>query len=306
MNTPPGSGTPPELWTPKTILDWCEPYFRKHQIPSPRLDAELLLSHVLNCRRIDLYLQFDRPLDSDELERFRGLVRARAAREPVAYLTGEAGFWGLTLHIQPGCLVPRPETETLVEQALAVISELREDPAEPFRIVEMGSGSGAIPLALCADAQNLWVVATEKSREAMAVAATNRGRHAGKIAEGKNRIDLILADGLEPLLPAFQPRLILSNPPYIPSDVIPTLEPEVARFEPKMALDGGQDGLDPHRYLMEKAAVCLSQGGRLLMEIGYDQGEGVRKLAEAHSRLKLIGIEKDLGGRDRIAHFEKA
>ncbi|MBI4081046.1 MAG: peptide chain release factor N(5)-glutamine methyltransferase [Candidatus Lambdaproteobacteria bacterium] len=312
MNQSSADSRAASTWTVAALLKWCEGYFREKGLPSPRLDGELLLAHVLGLRRLDLYLQFDRPLTQAELAAFRPLVQARAARRPVAYLTGEAGFWGLTLAVRPGCLVPRPDTETLVEAALGAIAALRAamavptgNPEAPLTLVELGTGTGAIPLALCAETRGLTCVSVERSAEALACARENRARHAALLAPRSNDLRLVRGDRLEALHPAFRPHLLVSNPPYIPSAAIAGLEPEVAQAEPRAALDGGPDGLDFHRNLLAFAAERLAPGGRVLFEIGHDQAEAVRALAAAHPTLREIELRRDLAKRPRVFHAER-
>jgi len=328
---PPGphSATPApsetaRTWTPKALLEWSEGFFRGKGIASPRLDAELLLAHVLGLRRLDLYLQFDRPLGPAELARYRELVRKRADRVPVAYLTGEAGFWNLTLDIAPGCLIPRPDTETLVEAVLAALSELRgnsqdrelteggalasgsEAPGEGRGasgrtiVLELGPGSAAIPLAVCSEAEGLTWIAVERSREALAVARRNRLRHAALLEPRRNRLWLIAGDGFAPLRADARADLIVSNPPYIPSAAIAGLMPEVSQAEPRLALDGGADGLTFHRLLVAEAAARLRPGGRLLLELGHDQLAEVRSLLARAPGLEEAGVRNDLGGHARV------
>ena len=293
-------------WTPKSLLEWSEGYFAGKGIESARFDAERLLAHALGCARIDLYLQFDKPLAEPELARFRELVRRRAEREPVPYLTGEVGFWNLSLAIRPGCLIPRPDTETLVEAVLAAVAERAPGaagsaaPPAPLRIVELGTGSAAIPLAVCSEAHGISWIALERSAEALAVAAENRRAHAALLEPRQNRLHLVRGGALEALAPAFRPDLVVSNPPYIPSASIDALEPEVARFEPHAALDGGPDGMDGHRGLVAFAAARLAPGGALLLEIGFDQEDAVRALIAAHAPLRMREVRRDLGGRPRV------
>lgn len=295
-------------WNPKLLLDWSSGYFKEKGLSNPRVDSELLLAHVLGCRRIELYLQFDRPMSRTELADYRALVRARASHTPVAYLVGETGFHNLVLKVRPGCLIPRPETETLVEAALDVMEPLRRTGAGAgagLRVLEVGTGSGAIPLALCSESEGLWIVSCEVSPEALAVAVENLARHAELLSPRRNALHLLRAHGATSLGRGFSPDLIVSNPPYIPTDQIDGLEPEVALAEPRVALDGGPDGLEPHRELMEYAAAMLPAGGRLLLEIGHDQGPAAREALGAHPSLRLVEIHQDLGGRDRVLHAVK-
>jgi len=297
---------PPTAWTIKALLDWTASYFGRHGLPTPRLDGELLLAHVLGCTRLDLYLRFDQPLTPAELAAFRALVRARAGRTPVAYLVGEVGFWNLTLAIRPGCLIPRPDTETLVEVALEAIAALRgADAAAPLAVAELGPGSGAVPLALCSEVEGLTWVAVELAPAALAVAAENRRRHAALLAPRRNALHLVRGRGLSVLAPGWRPHLVVSNPPYIPSADIDGLAPEVARAEPRVALDGGPDGLALHRELLAWAARQLPPGGRLLLEMGYDQEPTLRALAAELPALRVVEVRRDLAGHPRVLHAER-
>ena len=311
---------PTRPWTPKALLDWSEGYFRGKGIASPRLDAELLLAHVLGLRRLDLYLQFDRPLLPAELARYREFVRKRAERVPVAYLTGEVGFWTLTLDIAPGCLIPRPDTETLVEAVLVALSDLRSgaqggsegerglagaapaarESPEALTVLELGPGSAAIPLAVCSEAEGLTWIGVERSRDALAVARRNRARHVALLEPRRNRLWLIEGDGFAALRPDAPADLIVSNPPYIPSAAIAGLMPEVSRSEPRLALDAGADGLAFHRLLVAEAGARLRPGGRLLLELGHDQLAAVRDLVAAAPGLEEAGVRDDLGGHARV------
>ena len=295
-------------WTPTTLLQWTEGFFRGKGVDSPRLDAEVLLAHVLKCPRINLYLQFDRPLNAEELAAYRELVRARAAHTPVAYLVGSVGFWKLTLAVRPGVLIPRPDTEALVEATLKALAPLRERLGQadaPLTVLELGTGSGAIPLAVASDAQHVDWVSVDRSAAALSVARENRQRHAELLEPRGNALRLLLGDRFTAIAPGFHPHLIVSNPPYIPSADIPGLMPEVAQAEPGLALDGGADGLDFHRYLLAYAAEHLSPGGRLLMEMGHDQGAAVTAAAGKIAGLARPTIHKDLAGRDRVFEIER-
>jgi release factor glutamine methyltransferase len=297
----------PDAWTPKTLLDWTEGYFDDKGVPSPRLDAELLLAHVLGCRRIDLYLQFDRPLGDAELARFRELVRARGQRRPLAYLVGEAGFWSLTLAVREGILIPSPDTEVLVEGVLAAIADLRRaEPARPLRALELGTGSAALPLAVCSEVEGLRWVAVERSPAAMAVAAENRRRHAALLGPRGNALHLVLGDRFEAIAPAWRPHVVAGNPPYIPTATIDRLMPEVSRAEPRMALDGGRDGGDFQRTMLDYAAQRLAPGGHVLMELGSEQERRLRAELAARPPLELLEVRNDLAGHPRVLHAHSA
>jgi release factor glutamine methyltransferase len=295
-----------DLWTPRSLLDRTETYFDEKGVPSPRLDAELLLAHVLGCRRIDLYLQFDRPLAEGELGRFRELVRARGQRRPLAYLTGEAGFWSLTLAVREGILIPSPDTETLVEGILEAVAALRrEEPARPLRALELGTGSAAIPLAVCSEVEGVSWLAVERSPAAIAVAAENRRRHAHLLAPRGNALRLVLGDRFEAIAPAWHPHLVAGNPPYIPSATIERLMPEVSRAEPRLALNGGRDGGDFQRTMLDYAARRLPPGGQLLLEMGSEQEPRLRAELAALPALELVAVRPDVAGHPRVLHARR-
>ncbi len=284
-------------WTILSILEWTTGYFRTHAIDSPRLDAEILLAHSLELRRIDLYLRYDQPLGADELAAFKALVRRRASREPVAYIIGRREFWGLDVLVGPEVLTPRPETERLVETALAVL-----DGCEKPLVLDLGTGSGCIALALAHDCPRARVIATDISRAALAVARENVFRHGLT-----DRIQLAAAKDLE----LFDPRcacfdLIVSNPPYVPTADIDALAPEVRKYEPRGALDGGDDGLAVYRRIVPAAAFLLRAGGGLVLEIGWDQGRSVTQLARRTGLYADIRCVADYGGRDRVVSLVRA
>ena len=299
----------PSPWTIKTLLDWSVGFFAQKGIADARLDAELLLAHLLGLQRIDLYLQFDRPVNSEKLAGLRELVRERARRVPTAYLVREAAFWDLTLAVGPGVLIPRRETEILVEAVLQAIADLRAAPgaaSERLRVLELGTGSGAIPLAVCGEVTVLVWAACERAPEALAYARENRRRHSGLLEPRGNALHLWLGNRFAAVAPSFRPHLIVSNPPYVPDDEFGALQPEIARNEPPQALRGGPDGLDFHRYLLAEADERLAPGGRLLLEIGADQAASLRALLAAHPALREVELRADYAGRDRVWQVEKS
>jgi release factor glutamine methyltransferase len=278
-----------ESWTVLKLLRWTADYFAGRDIDSPRLDAELLLAETLRLDRVGLYLNFERPLQADELAVYREQVRRRAGREPLAYILGETEFWSLPLKVTPAVLIPRPDTELLVEQALA-----RVDGAA--RVLDVGTGSGALAIAL-AHERPAWVVtAIDLSAAALAVAADNA--RVNGVAE---RIDFV--EGDLAALPEGPFDLIVANPPYIPHGDLATLMPEVRDFEPHLALDGGRDGLNAYRSLACQADAVLGPGGWLLVEVGIDQAPVVQELfagaglTEIFTARDLAGIERVVGGR---------
>lgn len=250
-------------------------------------DAALLLAHALGKPRSWLFAHADDALGEADAAHFEGLLARRAAGEPVAYLTGSRGFWTLELTVTPATLVPRPETELLVELALARL------PADaPVRVADLGTGSGAIALAIAKERPRAQVLATDASSEALAVARGNADRN------GIGNVAFRHGSWLQPLgEAAFD--LIASNPPYI-ADGDPHLVQGDLRFEPPMALSCGPDGLDAIRTIIRDAPACLRPGGWLLLEHGWEQGEALRALL-AEAGFVEVGTERDLEQRDRIS-----
>ncbi len=268
--------------TPLELVSRTAGYFERHGIDRPRLDAEVLLAHVLGLSRIDLYVHFERPVSPDERDRYRELVRSRARdRMPVAYLTGEQEFWSRPFRVTPEVLIPRPETELLVRCA----ADLR-----PRRVAEIGTGSGAVAVALACELPGAEIVAVDCSEAALEVARQNLERLG--VAD---RVTLLCGNCTDPLAGTFD--VLVSNPPYVPSEVLAGLEPEV-RHEPRLALDGGPDGLDLLRRLAE-SAPALVPGGWLLLEIGCGQAEAVTSLLRDAGALE-VAAEKDLAGIERV------
>ncbi len=240
----------PDNWTIIALLQRTTHYFEEQAIESPRLDAELLLAFALGIERIDLYLRHDQPLSTEELHRFRELVKRRRAREPVAYITGTKAFWDLELTVSPEVLIPRPETECVVEAALAFLEAYAGPPKR--RLLDLGTGSGALALTLAHSCPEDRVVAVDRSRRALAVAQRNCRRH-----HLQDRVALVAGHWVDMLHAPQAPfDLIVSNPPYIPSRQIDALQPEITRYEPRMALDGGPDGLDCLRAIIRQVPPC--------------------------------------------------
>jgi release factor glutamine methyltransferase len=261
-------------------------YLEQHGSPTPRLDAELLLAHGLGLSRIELYTQYQRPLDDDELAACRELVRRRGLREPVAYVIGSWGFRGLDLAVDPRVLVPRPETELLVDRCLKLLGSL-----ERPRVVDVGTGSGAIALSLKSERPDAEVVACDISQDALDVAAANAAR-LGLDVE-LHRSDLLAQ------VPGDGFRLVVSNPPYVSEQEVADLEPEVAEYEPWLATVAGPDGLEVYRRLLPEAAARLVDGGSLALECG--SGRAPALVAElAAAGYGQAGIDPDLAGIERV------
>jgi release factor glutamine methyltransferase len=271
-------------------------FLTERGVESPRLQVELLLSHVLKLPRLKLYLQFDRVLTGAELDPLRELVKRRGQREPLQHLTGSAGFLGHELKVTRDVLVPRPETEVLAQLALAKLAEARgsAEPAAAVRVLDFGTGSGCLAIALAAGCPEAEVHALDKSPAALSIARENAAGN--QVAA---RITFHEGDGFAALAQPSPFDLIVTNPPYIPSAEIATLDPEVREFDPRLALDGGADGLDCYRMLAAQAGAWLKPGGWLLTELGDGQAMATKMLFEAHGWL-IEGVEKDLSGRERV------
>jgi release factor glutamine methyltransferase len=277
-------------WSPLDLVRWTTDYFRRHGIQTPRLDAEILLAHVLGSSRIDLYLSFDRGVEPALRDRYRELVRRRALeRVPVPYLTGGREFWSRRFHVGPGALVPRPETETVVQ---AVI-DLR-----PRRLVDVGTGCGAIACAVALELPDAEVIAVDRSRDAVRLARQN------VLALGlEGRIRPLAGDLLTPLETRVD--VIAANLPYVPSGELESLPPEV-RHEPRMALDGGKDGLDLVRRLIPQAHGLLERPGVIILEVGENQAGRVEELLR-DAGASGCEVRKDLAQVERvvIGRFEE-
>lgn len=275
-----------EDWTIGKVLGWTRGYFADKQIDNPRFDAELLVAYALGITRLQLYTEHDKPLDAPELATIRGLVQRRGRHEPAAYITGERGFWSLDLKVDGRVLIPRPETEQLVERALAFLKGKPQ-----ARVVDVGTGSGCIALALASERPDLRITAVDASPDALNVAQANR-------AALKLDIELAQSDLLSAVDGPLD--LVVSNPPYIASAVVDTLMPDVREFEPRMALDGGPDGFVLIRRLIDQAAARLTPGGMLMFEIGHDQGPGALDLLRTHGAFTDCALHADLAGHDRV------
>jgi len=282
-----------ETWTVIKLLNWAVPYLEKYGVDTPRLDAELLLAAVLSWKRIDLYLQYDRPTSAAERAAFKKLIIRRREREPVAYILGEKEFWSLPFMVNSGVLIPRPETEHLVEAAIAIISQHYSGAGT---VVDLGAGSGNILLSIAQHFQahaGLEWLGFDVSHKAVATARENA-----------RRLQLEQVVFAEADMVEIRPEpgrnwdVILSNPPYIPTAELENLAPEVRR-EPRQALDGGFDGLDYYRLLSQRIPSLLPAGGHVLLEVGNGQAKKVKALLAAQHPHSL-DIVVDLQGIERV------
>lgn len=285
---------PPRTWTVLSMIEWSRDYLAGRGFEEGRLHAELLLGHVLKLDRLHLYLQFDRPLTPAELGEYRELFKRRLTHEPLQYILGEAAFMGITLGVGPGVLVPRPETELLVERTLA---RVRDSGKPGIRILDVGTGSGNIALALAHHSADVRVTGVDISAAAIARSRSNAERlsitavefiHADVFAGGcvDGRFDIVAA-----------------NPPYISRNEFETLMPEVRMFEPREALTDEDDGYGFLQRLVPRSRELLERGGAFLCEIGYGQGARAREIVEK-AGFALVRVHADYAGIPRVVEAE--
>lgn len=263
-------------------------------VETPQLDAEVILSHVLAMTREQLLVSQDLPLSAEQIRQYRELLSRRLTREPVAYITGRQEFWSLDFHVMADVLIPRPETERLIEISLALTGELPQ--TESLQVLDIGTGSGAIAVSLAKELPSAMIWATDVSFAALKVARRNAARN-GVTA----RVQFFHGDLFE-AASEFAGRfdLIVLNPPYIRSAEIDALEPEVSLWEPRGALDGGADGLDFYRRIARQARDYLTPNGAVAVEVGADMGKEVGRLFTAAGRYTGVAIFQDYAGRDRV------
>lgn len=281
-----------KIWTIGRILKWTEQYFKDKGIESPRLDAEVLLAHVLEKQRIYLYVHFDEPLQPGELAAYREMIKKRVLCVPVAQILGEKEFMGLTFKVTADTLVPRPDTEILVQAAVDRLRAMAGE--EPLRFADIGTGSGAICLSVLHYLAGTVADTVDISPAARAVAEEN----AASLGLA-DRITFHTGDLLQPLS-GISFAAILSNPPYIPEADIVKLAPEVRLKEPHTALSGGQDGLDFYRRLANEAPAMLVPGGFTAFEVGIHQAGDVAALLKANPLIGRTEILPDYAGIDRV------
>jgi release factor glutamine methyltransferase len=283
------------------LLQWSTNTLKDHQIENPRLNAELLLAHSLNLNREKLYVRLYGELKGGEKGALERLIQRRISGEPLQYILGHQEFWSIDLKVDPRVLIPRAETELLVEQSLLMLSEtcLKRIPSA----LEIGTGSGAIAIALARELKDLFLVATDISRDALVLAKEN-----AKSAGVQHQIEFVNGDLFGPLRPSREKKpfdLILSNPPYIVRRQISTLAKEVKDYEPTIALDGGEDGLAFYRRIIPEAPGYLQAGGWLLLEVALGQGPDVSELIEEEGNFFKPECIPDLSGIGRVVKAQK-
>jgi release factor glutamine methyltransferase len=276
-----------ETWTVRRLLEWTEEFLRKKGFESPRLEAQILLAHALGCKKIDLYVRHDEEPSEDRRAAFREMIKKRAEGMPVAYLVGHREFYSLEFAVSPAVLIPRPDTETLVMEALRWLKS-KDAP----RVLDIGTGSGAIAVAIARQHKSARVTAVDISSQALAVAASNAQRHG--IAD---RVTFVEGDLFGPVAgQTFD--LVVSNPPYISHGEFASLDVGVREFEPRAALDGGPEGLDFYRRIAADVANYVAPDGAVMVEIGATQERAVRDLFAA--TLEPGPAFRDAAGRPRV------
>jgi release factor glutamine methyltransferase len=280
-----------KIWHVLELLEWTTGYFEKNNIPNPRLDAEVLLGHLLNKSRLQLYLHFDMPVFQKDLTLFREVIKKRIARTPISYLTNHKEFMSLDFYVDERVLIPRPETEFIVETVL----KSKGDTCQ--RLLEIGTGSGVIATAIAVNKPEWEIIATDISEDALAVAEKNRDVH-----DCTERIKFLHGDLFEPIkmLESSTFNWIVSNPPYVMTRAQDTLSPDVRDYEPHIALFAGEDGLSIIRCLIAEAPNYLNPEGKLIFEIGDTQAKPVKALFEKQSAYKNCRFIKDYAGKDRV------
>ncbi len=266
-------------------------FLQRKQVESPRLQAELLLAHVLKMPRLKLYLNFERALQPAEEQSMRELVQRRGKREPLQHLLGTVNFCGYELEVNRDVLIPRPETEHLAELSWTYLNGL---PEGELRALDLGTGSGCLPIIIAVKCPKVILDTVDISAAASTVAKRNAEKH-----QVTARVHFLEGDLFQPLIKGQKYHLIVSNPPYIEATEIETLEPEVKDFDPRLALDGGADGLEFYRRLAAEGKAWLASGGRMMAEFGEGQGPAIQKIFEDNG-WTVHALEKDLSGRERF------
>ncbi len=314
-----------QTWTIQKLLNWVTEYLRDKGIDSPRLSAELLLCHVVGLQRIELYTQFDKPVAKQQLDRLHELVERAGQNEPIPYLVGKTEFYSLEINVTPDCMIPRPETELLVERAIeflrtrpvssatgrnSTMDNTQQKgsisngarPATQF-VCDLCTGSGCIAVAIAKNYPDARIIATDICDTALAVAAGNIEKH-----QLGDQITLLCGDLFDPIMPQLDVNefdLIVCNPPYVSTAEYEKLDRNVKDYEPKKALFAGVDGLDIYCRIIEKAEEFLKPNAALMLEIGYAQGSAVRQLLEQTGAFVNIKIENDPHNNDRIVIAKK-
>lgn len=286
-----------EQWTLKRLLDWTKDYFEKVGSDSSRLDAEVLLAEALQCQRIELYTRFEEVPPADTLTEYRAWVKRRGAGEPVAYIVGHKEFYSINFDVTPNVLIPRPETEHVVVAAIEAAKSIGDS---PVRIIDVGTGSACVAIALAKHIESSVIAATDVSTDALEVARANAAKH-----EVTDRVRFFTGDLLDALPAGSKPvHLIVSNPPYIGRAEIDTVEETVLKYEPEMALFGGEQGTEIIQRLVDQSVDMLLPGGQLIFENSPAVFDQCLEIVE-QSPLTLVESIKDFAGLRRVIVAQK-
>ncbi len=288
-----------KTWTIIQLLNETQKYFEKKGIETARLDAEILLAFSLKKERINLYIDFESPVNDKELSGFRELVKRRAKREPVAYITGFKEFWSVKLKVTDAVLIPRPETEMIVEQAVKLINGYSQSD-QKIAAIDVGTGSGAISIAMAKEFRNISIISVDISISALKIAKKNI-----KLNGFSERVFPVCADSINGFKDKECFDFIFSNPPYVVKSDISGLQPEIAEYEPFIAFDGGSDGLDFYRNNLQRFGALLKPGGYTVLEIGEDQAGFVSCLFDESGFFEEISVVKDYASKDRVITARK-
>jgi len=282
----------PKAWTIKSLLRVSTDYLKKKQIDSPRLTAEVILAHQLSSDRVTLYLNLDQPLTGEEVSGYRTLIRRRLGREPLQYITGIQEFWSLDFAVDPRALIPRPETELLVEHALRLLRPAAESENQEPKILDIGTGCGTLAVSLAKEVRNAQVWATDNSKGALELARLNAQRHGVS-----DRIKFKEGDLWEPIVDlGITFDIIVSNPPYVASEAYKDLPPEVRDYEPRSALDGREGGMYYIKRILAKAQDYMKPNAWVIIEMAPDQtGKAIR----------LVEQIEDYGEKARIRDYSR-
>ncbi len=302
--SPPPAAPAPDAWTVRRVLEWTTGHLKKHGSDTARLDAEILLAHARGCQRIQLYTAYDEPLSDAVRATMRDLVQRRVQAEPVAYLVGHREFFSLDFRVTRDVLIPRPDTETLVIEIIEAVKMLAArastgEPPRAVRVLDLCTGSGCVAIAVARNCLStkcdIEIVATDISPAALTIARENAAAH-----KVDDRIEFLEGDLFAALSPDAKFDIIAGNPPYIPTAEIDTLDPEVSKHEPRLALDGGPTGLAVFERVIACAPQYAAPGALLLMEMSPEQAEPLQQRLLAHGGYSAGTIRTDLAGRPRI------
>ncbi len=275
-------------WTISSLLKCTTEYLEKKNVSSSRSSSEILLAKVLNCRRVDLYVKYNDVVSDEALRSYRQLIQRRSQNEPVAYIMGQREFWSLDFEVGPGVLIPRPETETIIEQVQKIYKQ-----EDSFQCFELGTGSGAISVALAKEFPNVQIVASDVSEVALAYAKKNASKH-------EVNIEFRYGSGLNVLKEGEKFHLFISNPPYVSNDQFANLSVEVKAYEPELALKGGKEGVDLHREVLNKASQHLYQGGSVFLELDPSQSVLLKTEFQNKGIFAEVSLISDYSGKERV------